>query len=261
MYRHRLWSMRRVAAVAGVVVTSMLSCHVALASKERSDELVHSTLQLDVDVRRGAQVFAENCARCHGAAALGDEAKGVPSLAGQRKTYLVKELADFLERERAGLTMHGVVSQKAIAEPQVWADVANFLSNLTPLKAPATGDGKRLELGEAIFQDQCASCHEDDARGDDDGFVPSLRNQHYSYLVHQIRGISNWHRANVESDLVRFLDSLQADETLAVADYLSRLRTPVRDRAVLQPDGTLKDTGDQAVPACIDKGKPCITRQ
>lgn len=257
MGRYRLLHLRRSATIAGIVAATVLSCQVALASKERSDALVQSTLQLDADVRHGAKVFAEHCARCHGGAALGDAAKAVPALAGQRKSYLVKELADFLERERAGATMHGVVSQQAIAEPQVWADVANFLSNLAPLATPSPGDGKQLRLGEAIFQEQCASCHEDDARGDDDGFVPSLRSQHYSYLVQQVRSISSWHRANVESDLVLYLDSLAADETLAVADYLARLRTPVRDRAVLQPDGTIKDAGDQIPPGCRQSSVPC----
>jgi len=256
MCRHRLVNVRRFVTIVGLVAATVLNAQVALASTERADALVHSTLQLDVDARRGSTVFAQHCARCHGNAAVGDAAKGIPALAGQRKSYLVKQLADFLERDRAGAAMHGVVSQQAIAEPQVWADVANFLSNLTPQPAPATGDGGQLQLGEAIFRDQCASCHADDGRGDDDGFVPSLRNQHYPYLVQQIRSISRWHRANVESDLVLYLDSLSADETLAVADYLSRLSTPVRDRVVLQPDGTLKDAGDQTQADC-KQSVPC----
>lgn len=246
MSTHRWPHLRRLAAITGIAAT--LCAPLSLASKERSDRLLQSALQLDADSKRGAAVFTRNCASCHGNSALGNEAQGIPSLAAQRRAYLVKQLADFSANERESRTMHGVVSQKAIAQPQVWADVATFLSNLAPLTSPVTGNGKQLELGEAIFQDQCASCHEDDARGDDDGFVPSLRNQHYSYLVHQIRNISTWHRANVEEDLVRFLDSLPTDETFAVADYLSRTRTPVRDRSVMQPNGILNDTGDQPPP-------------
>jgi cytochrome c553 len=93
----------------------------------------------------------------------------------------------------------------------------------------------------AIFQEQCASCHEEDARGDDDGFVPSLRDQHYSYLVRQMRALAAKHRLDVEQDLVRFIDSLDTDEMTAVADYLSRLRGPVRDRAKLRDDGELRE--------------------
>ena len=248
MSPHRLPRSSRFAAFAGIAMTAAVCSPLSFASKMRSDELVQSALQLDADSRRGAAVFTRNCASCHGQSALGNEAQGIPSLAAQRRAYLVKQLADFSADERASRTMHGVVAQKAIAEPQVWADVATFLSNLAPLTTPVAGNGKQLELGEAIFQDQCASCHEDDARCDDDGFVPSLRNQHYSYLVQQIRSISTWHRGNVDEDLVRFLDSLPTDETFAVADYLSRMRTPTRDRAVMQPNGTLNDTGDQQPP-------------
>lgn len=243
----RRWPrVRCLAAITGIAAT--WCSPVSLASRMLSDELVQSALQLDADSRRGGAVFTRNCASCHGKSALGNEAQGVPALAAQRRAYLVKQLADFFTDERESRTMHGVVAQMAIAEPQVWADVASFLSNLAPLTSPVSGNGKQLELGEAIFQYQCASCHEDDARGDDDGFVPSLRNQHYSYLVQQIRSISMWHRGNVEEDLVRFLDSLPTDETFAVADYLSRLRTPTRDRAVMQSNGTVNDAGDQPPP-------------
>ena len=128
-----------------------------------------------------------------------------------------------------------------MGEPQAWADISGYLNSLPRARFPQTGDGRGVELGEAIFQEQCASCHEDDARGDDDGFVPSLRDQHYSYLVGQVRSIASWHRFNVEADFVRFLDSLDTEETTAVADYLSRLRGPVRDRSRLNNDGTVNE--------------------
>jgi cytochrome c553 len=137
--------------------------------------------------------------------------------------------------------MHAVVSKAALNEPQAWADLAGYLSQLPPVRFPETADGKGVELGEAIFHEQCASCHEDDARGDDDGFIPSLRDQHYSYLVRQIRSMAASHRLNVDADLVRFLDSFDTDEITSVADYLSRLRGPARDRAKLRDDGNLRN--------------------
>jgi cytochrome c553 len=137
--------------------------------------------------------------------------------------------------------MHKVVSRQAVGDSQAWADLAGYLSNLPPARVPETGDGKGVELGEAIFQEQCASCHEEDARGDDDGFIPSLRDQHYSYLIRAMRGIGASHRLNVDSDLVRFLDSFDTEEITAVADYLSRMRGPTRDRAKLNDDGSLRN--------------------
>ena len=213
----------------------------ATASPTRVDQQVRAALQLEANVKRGGGMYATQCASCHGPQALGDAKNVVPALAGQRQAYLIKQLADFTELERDSSDMHKVASRTAVAHPQAWADLAAYLSELSAVRAPETGDGDGVELGEAIFQEQCASCHEDDARGDDDGFIPSLRDQHYGYLVRSMRGLGASHRLNVDSDLVRFLDSFDADEITAVADYLSRLRGPTRDRAKLNDDGTLRN--------------------
>jgi len=211
------------------------------ASPLSVDEKVRNALQLDQNAKRGGELYAKNCARCHGEQALGSAAKVTPSLAGQRRAYLVKQLADFSEDERQSAAMHQVVNSPDMGEPQTWADIAGYLNGLPRARFPQTGDTRGVELGEAIFQEQCATCHEEDARGDDDGFVPSLRDQHYSYLVRQVRSIASWHRLNVDADFVRFLDSLDTEEATAVADYLSRLRGPVRDRSRLNNDGTVNE--------------------
>lgn len=230
-------------AVSAVLLCVMMSVPTAnmYASPARVDQLVRAALQLDSNATRGATLYDRNCARCHGDKALGSASSVVPALAGQRRAYLIKQLTDFTELEREGRDMHDVVAQAALAEPQAWADIAAHLNGLPVVRFPETGDGGGVELGEAIFREQCASCHEEDARGDDDGFVPSLRNQHYSYLVRQMRSLASWHRLNVDADLVRFLDSLDTDELTAVADYLSRLQGPTRDRLKMRADGTVSD--------------------
>lgn len=228
-------------ALAAAAVLCFTSASEATASPVRVDELVRAALQLDRDAARGAALFKQNCARCHGAQGLGSSKRLIPSLAGQRQAYLIKQLADFTELERESSDMHAVVARPGLAEPQAWADIAAFLSEQNPVRFPETGDGKGVELGEAIFQEQCASCHDEDARGDGDGFVPSLRNQHYSYLVQQMHAITTWHRYNIDVDLVRYLGSLDKDELTGVADYLSRLRGPTRDRAKLRDDGSIQD--------------------
>jgi mono/diheme cytochrome c family protein len=87
-------------------------------------------------------------------------------------------------------TMHRVVSQKELHGAQSWVDIAAYL-NRTPMSHRArTGDGTRVALGRGIFHEQCAGCHRGDAHGDDDGFVPSLRNQQYPYLVGQLHKLA-----------------------------------------------------------------------
>jgi cytochrome c553 len=223
-----------------------LACALAFApdlsaSALRSDQLVRSAMQLDKNAARGASLFREHCVGCHGPHAHGDAGRLVPSLAGQRQAYIIKQLADFSELERQSTDMHAVVARPALGEPQAWADLAAYLNALPLMRSAQTGDGKGLELGEAMFREQCASCHEEDARGDDEGFVPSLRNQHYSYLLRQMRALAAWHRTNVDPELVRFLDSLEPDEVTSLADYLSRLAGPTRDRLRMHEDGTIGD--------------------
>ncbi|HET9448652.1 MAG TPA: c-type cytochrome [Steroidobacteraceae bacterium] len=230
----------RIAQLALFALT-LLGAATVVAAPARVDQLVRRALQLDANASRGAALYLQNCARCHGQGAIGDARNVVPALAAQREAYLIKQLADFAELERESSEMHAVIARAAVNEPQAWADLAAYLARLPATEFPETADGEGVELGEAIFQEQCASCHEEDARGDDDGFVPSLRDQHYSYLVRQTRALAASHRLNVDPDLVRFIDSLDTDEMTAVADYLSRLRGPVRDRSKLRDDGKLRD--------------------
>lgn len=200
-----------------------------------------AAMQLDGDGRRGAALYKAQCAACHGAEARGDGQRLIPSLAGQRRSYLLKQLADFAELDRDARQMHTVVARAEVSQPQAWADLVAYLNRQPALKTPQTGSGEYVSLGEASYRQWCVSCHEEDARGDDDGFVPSLRNQHYSYLLREMRSLAGGHRSNVEAELVLFLDSLKADEMSGIADYLSRLRGQGRDRARLRNDGTLED--------------------
>ena len=220
-------------AIAGIAVGT------AQASPERAEQQIRTALELDAHISRGGKLFAQHCARCHGSQARGNPETLVPSLAAQRRAYLIKQLADFSELDRTDASMHPVVAKAAVSHPQDWADMAAWLNALEPAPAPQTGDGTGTELGEAIYFEQCASCHEEDARGDDEGFIPSLRDQHYSYLLAQMRKLAAWHRSNIEPDLSRFIDSLDPEEMTGVADYLSRIRGPAVDRSRLDDDGTV----------------------
>lgn len=234
-------SSRMRAFAAAMIAVAGCASAAAHAAAERVDELIHNALQLDVDAARGGRMFRKHCTTCHGVKAHGDLARGAPALAGQRQAYIIKQLADFSELERNSRDMHEVAARAELAEPQVWADIAAYLNALPPLSQPQHGEGRYVELGEAIFREQCASCHEADARGDDEGFAPSLRNQHYAYLLKEMRIMGRWHSRNIEPDLARFLDSLDEDEMVGLADYLSRRRDPTRDRLRMYDDGHVGD--------------------
>lgn len=54
-------------------------------------------------VAEGSQIYAKNCQNCHGAAAEGNEQKGVPRLAGQHYAYLVRQMYDAVDGRRPAL--------------------------------------------------------------------------------------------------------------------------------------------------------------
>jgi len=235
-------SLRSVAVIgAAIGAIAALAPTLVLANAERAERLTRMALELDASQARGASLYRSQCADCHGAKAHGDAQRSIPALAGQRRAYVIKQLVDFVERDRSATQMHAVISGEPLGEPQTWADIALYVNRLAPLTAAQTGDGRFLSLGEASYEQWCASCHEADGRGDDDGFVPSLRNQHYAYLLKEMRGLAAGHRFNVETELSRFLKSLESEEMMGLADHLSRMSGPLQARERLNVDGTVSD--------------------
>jgi cytochrome c553 len=218
-----------------------LGSSVVCASEEAVDRATQRALELDAHPDRGALQFRESCARCHGVEAQGDATRAIPALAGQRFKYLVRQLANFAGAERDSATMHHVITENELREPQTWVDIAAYLNNVPVIRHAQTGDGAHVGLGRGIFHEQCASCHRGDAHGDLEGFIPSLRNQHYSYLVAQLKKLAEGNRHNVDEDLVRFLRSFDDQEIRATADYLSRLRGSTDVHKAMRHDGTVVD--------------------
>lgn len=224
-----------------LLVLFVLMGKAAWGSPETADTLTQSALHLDAHPARGAVIFKQHCASCHGADGDGDANRKIPALASQRFAYLVRQLANFASAERDSDAMHSKALQRPMNNPQTWVDIAAHLNKLPTIPAAATGVGTHVALGRGIFHEQCASCHQDDARGDDDGFVPSLRNQHFPYLVDQLHRIGEGERHNADEDLMRFVRSFDDNDIRAVADYLSRLRGPGRDRKAMRDDGVVVD--------------------
>ena len=219
----------------------VLGTRASFASEENADQLTQAALGMDAHPEQGAATFARYCSQCHGLKAQGDAASAAPSLAGQRFAYLVRQIANLGSAERDNAAMYHVVSNKAISDPQTWSDVASYLNRMMPAADVETGDGVKTALGRGIFHEQCASCHQKDASGDREGFVPSLRHQLYTYLVNQLHRMAGGHRHNVDQSLVLFMRSLDESDMVAVADYLSRLRGPGSPHQRMLSNGVVVD--------------------
>jgi cytochrome c553 len=228
------------------ILTMFAACSIlasvdGAASQERVDHATQAALELDAHPARGGEQFRRSCARCHGSDAQGDADHAIPALAGQRFRYIVRQLADFAGQERESSIMQRVIAHNTVREPQAWVDIAAYLNSLPVTARVQTGDGSHAALGRGIFHEQCASCHRGDARGDAEGFIPSLRNQHYSYLVTQLDKLAEGSRHNVDEDLILFWRGLDAEDKRATADYLSRLSGPGDVHKTMRPDGTVVD--------------------
>jgi cytochrome c553 len=57
-----------------------------------------------MNVERGAALYGQHCASCHGARAEGDDLKGIPRLSGQHAAYLARQIYDAVDGRRPELT-------------------------------------------------------------------------------------------------------------------------------------------------------------
>jgi cytochrome c553 len=190
---------------------------------ERTTELLQGALALKPRPEDGASLYRAYCADCHGAQAWGDPLAVVPALAGQRELYLLKQLVDFAELDRAAPEMHRLMARAQLGTPQAWRDLAAYLAGQTGNERAEHGDGTALAQGERLYREACAACHGRNGAGSDLAAVPDLRSQHYSYLVLQLRSIDTGHRYNVAEDAYEALIGLSAADMRSVADYLSRI--------------------------------------
>lgn len=217
----------------------LLTGRVAWPSEETADRVNPSADRRQAHPDQGAKLFLQYCSPCHGSKGEGDGDRPVPTLAGQRFAYLVRQMSHFgsITRDRAA-TYH-VASTKPVSTPQTWIDIAAYLNRLPPTSGAKTGDGMNVELGLGIFHEQCRTCHESDAGGDKEGLVPSLRNQHYTYLVNEMHVLADGRGPDADQGLVLFMRSFTDGDITAVADYLSRLYGPGRPHPKMLSNGVL----------------------
>jgi len=166
------------------------------------------------------------CSTCHGPRGV-SRSPEFPNLAGQRESYLLRQIRLFRDRSRADKDardfMWGVARQ---LDDATAAEIARYYAAQAP--APGrTGDpalaGKGKELFEHGMPDRaipaCATCH--GANGEGQGDFPRLAGQHAKYVAKQFHFIQNHARTTAPAhDAVK---NLGPDEVQAVAAYVQSL--------------------------------------
>jgi cytochrome c553 len=171
-------------------------------------------------------LYLKHCAACHGRQAFGDGPREIPALAGQRQSYLIVQLAHFIDGDRPGSELHGPAMHDALQPPDVkraqsLRDLGAWLSGAPSNREPEQGPGQALATGKRTYVSVCAGCHGVNGEGGEPPIAPALAGQHYSYLLTELRRFSSGHLAHAPGLLPTIVGS--ADGQQALADYASRL--------------------------------------
>ena len=131
----------------------------------------------------GPALFGDNCAACHGA--RGQGGPGYPSLVDDawlwggdpetiQETLRVGINADHPDTRFAQmLAFDGVLSRDEIRT------VANYVQSLSGMESDSDPD--RLSEGRTLFEDNCTSCHGENATGSTDMGAPNLTDGFWIY--------------------------------------------------------------------------------
>ncbi|WP_421703340.1 c-type cytochrome [Aliiroseovarius sp.] len=195
-------------------------------------------LTLTPDLDNGLYVY-EVCSACHQLNGWGLTDGTFPQISGQHPNVIIKQLADIRALNRDNPTMYPFALPQEIGGSQSIADVAAYIANLPMNPNPGVGAGDDLEHGEALYKENCVRCHGENGEGSNEKFYPAIYGQHYNYLVRQYEWIRDGKRRNANPDMVKQIEGFSERDTLAVLDYVSRLKPPaekVGDPDWVNPD-------------------------
>jgi len=205
---------------------AMLVLSALLPAAAVASDLAAQAATLTADVPHGWVLYLKHCAACHGRQAFGDGPREIPALAGQRESYLIVQLAHFIDGDRPGSELHGPAMHDALQPPDVkraqsLRDLGAWLSRAPSNREPEQGTGQALATAKRTYASACAGCHGVNGEGGEAPIAPALAGQHYSYLLTELRRFSSGHLAHAPGLLPTVVGS--ADEQQALADYASRL--------------------------------------
>lgn len=175
------------------------------------------------DLARGEKLFV-TCSGCHRLNGRGNLDGSVPLIAGQHFEVVVKQLADYRHARRWDPRMQHYADTHVLPDVQAIADVAAHVASLPRAGNSGTGEGNRLPLGRALYEERCAACHGQRAEGDAATVVPRLDGQHHAYLRRMFQDAMEGSRPAFAPDHVSLLQGLGAGQLDAVADAVARMK-------------------------------------
>ncbi len=172
------------------------------------------------------------CQDCHGANGEGDEARGIPRLAGLQPFYLYHQLLAFADGTRKNTTMMGIAMN---LDQQQMRDAAAYYGSLpAPEVQPVQASQDSLAAGQQLFEfgiktgwdswlPACYTCHGKQAQGVGE-FIPPLANQRARYLQNQLQAWKSGARTNDPNGLMTSVAARLSDQQMQdAAVYLNNL--------------------------------------
>ena len=224
---------RRLLAVITVSAGVALWRADAMAQSAIVDELRPVYANSD-DIRDGKELADTTCAKCHGADGV-SAADGVPNLAGQRPSYVYRELKAYQRGDRTGGGEAHVNLMKFLSDAAL-ANLAAYYASLDPALPPDAPAPKYVDpvaAGKAAAE-PCTNCHGENGVSHKEG-VPSLIGLHPKYLVETMQSFKSGDRPVDEKnqDMKKALDALSDQDLQHIALYyalqsmnLTRAQTP-----------------------------------
>jgi cytochrome c553 len=189
---------------------------------------------MGIDIAEGKEVAAATCVKCHGIDGV-STTKDVPNLAGQRPSYLYRELKAYQTRERTNPEMLEKI--KFLSDDAI-VKVAAYYASLDSAQPPETPAPKVIDpvaAGKAAAA-PCAKCHEENGISKTPG-VPNLVGLSPKYLVETMKAYQGGEdrKLDAKNEKMKTALSTLSDVDLGhialyyalQSDNLTRAQTPV----------------------------------
>jgi cytochrome c553 len=177
------------------------------------------------DATRGRMLAIEHCARCHGSEGNATD-PAVPSLAGQKASYLLIQLQNF----RSGGRHNALMTPVALQLPEANAShLAVYFSAQTLVPRPAASTPEQFARGRKLYEDgdlsrhvpACSNCHDAGPGHGPRARFPLLKGQSASYVTAQLKQFQNGDRSAMPPMMTMIASRLDDEDIRAVAAFAS----------------------------------------
>ena len=151
------------------------------------DEILANPQLMQVVMKTGPQLFGDNCAACHGRDGRGGD--NYPDLTDhdwiwgggpERIAETLRVGVNSPHAESRATQMPSFGRDKMLDQTQV-GNVATYVYSLSNPLASTPQTIARIEAGRQVFLTNCAACHGEDAKGNQDLGAPNLSDRFWIY--------------------------------------------------------------------------------